>query len=79
MKVVYTEPAFEDLGEILSYLQRNYPAIIPAFEKCLETVVKRIADWPESAQAVAGRPRVRGVPLVRCPYKLVLSGDRSSS
>jgi hypothetical protein len=52
MKVVYTEPAFEDLGEILSYLQRNYPAIIPAFEKCLETVVKRIADWPESAQAV---------------------------
>jgi hypothetical protein len=31
---------------------------------------QRIGDWPESAQEIAERPGVRGVPLIRYPYKV---------
>jgi toxin ParE1/3/4 len=70
MKIVYTASALADLGEILSYLQRNYPTVIPSFEKRLRSLVTRIGDWPESAEAVAERPGVRGAPLIRYPYKV---------
>jgi toxin ParE1/3/4 len=73
MKVVYTRSAREDLHEIVSYLERNYPTAVPGFETCLEIVVKRIGDWPESAQEIAERPGVRGVPLIRYPYKVFYS------
>jgi plasmid stabilization system protein ParE len=70
MRVIYTKGAREDLNAIVSYLERNYPAVISRFEACLEIVIKRIGDWPESAQEIAERPGVRGVPLIRYPYKV---------
>ena len=60
MKIVYTASALADLSEILSYLQRNYPTVIPSLEKRLRTLVTRIGDWPESAETVAKRPGVQG-------------------
>jgi plasmid stabilization system protein ParE len=50
MKVVYTASALADLSEILSYLQRNYPTVIPSFEK-------RLRSW---SHELAIGPKVRG-------------------
>ena len=64
------EGAREDLNAIVSYLERNYPAVISRFEACLEIVIKRIGDWPESAQEnrrEAWRPR-------RAAHSLPLQG-----
>ena len=70
MTVVYTASALADLSEILSYLQHNYPTVIPSFEKKLRSLVTRIGDWPENAETVAERPGVQGAPLVCYPSDL---------
>jgi toxin ParE1/3/4 len=70
MKVVYTDEALANLDEILDYIETHYPTIYPAFERRLRSVVARIGAWPESAEAVAERPGVRAVPLIRYPYKI---------
>ena len=70
MRVIYTKGAREDLNAIVSYLERNYPAVIARFEACLEIVIKRIGDWPESTQEIAERP---GRPR-RAAHSLPLQG-----
>jgi plasmid stabilization system protein ParE len=70
MRVVYTEEALENLDEILAYIASNYPTVYEAFQSRLQSVVKRISEWPGSAQEVAERPGVRVVPLIRYPYKV---------
>jgi toxin ParE1/3/4 len=70
MRVVWTEEALENLDGILLYISAHYPTIYQAFQNRLQSVVKRIGDWPDSAQEVAGRPGVRVVPLIRFPYKV---------
>ena len=70
MKVVYTDEALDNLDEILGFLAANYPIISTLFEKQLRTVCVRIGAWPKSAEAVAERPGVRVVPLIRYPYKV---------
>ena len=70
MKVIYTEPALEDLDAIRRYLAANYPALAVAVEKRMRAVVARIARWLESARRVEERPAVRVVPLIRYPYKV---------
>jgi toxin ParE1/3/4 len=70
MKVVYTDEALRDLDEILAFIGANYPAIEPAFLRRLEMIERRLARWPESAEEVEQRPRVRAVPFIRYPYKL---------
>jgi toxin ParE1/3/4 len=70
MRVVYTEEALENLDEILAYISLNYPTVYEAFQQRLESVVGRIADWPDSAAQVAERPGVRVVPLIRYPFKV---------
>lgn len=70
MRVVYTDEALEDLDEILAYISLNYPTVYQAFQRRLESVIGRIADWPDSAAEVAERPGVRVVPLIRYPFKV---------
>jgi toxin ParE1/3/4 len=70
MRVIYTDEALENLDEILAYIASNYPAVYEAFQSRLQSVVKRISEWPDSAQEVAERPGVRVVPLIRYPYKV---------
>ena len=70
MRVVYTEEALENLDEILTYISTNYPTVYDGFQRRLLSVVRRIADWPDSAQEVADRPSVRVAPLVRYPDRV---------
>ena len=70
MRVVYTDEALENLDEILSYIASNYPTVYAAFQNRLQSAVKRVSEWPDSAQEVAERPGVRVVPLIRYPYKV---------
>ena len=70
MRVVYTDEALENLDGILGYIASNYPTAYEAFQSRLRSVVRRIGDWPDSAQEVAERPGVRVVPLIRYPYKV---------
>jgi toxin ParE1/3/4 len=70
MRVIYTEEALENLDGILAYIASNYPTVYEAFQSRLQSVVKRISEWPDSAQEVAERPGVRVVPLIRYPYKV---------
>ena len=70
MKVAYTEPALEDLDQIRDYVVANYPTLVSVVEEHIHTVIGRIGEWPESAQAVAERPDVRVAPVVRYSYKV---------
>jgi len=64
------EGAREDLNAIVSYLERNYPAVISRFEACLEIVINELVIGPRARKKIAERPGVRGVPLIRYPYKV---------
>lgn len=70
MRVIYTDEALENLDGILAYIASNYPTVYEAFQSRLQSVVKRISEWPDSAREVAERPGVRVVPLIRYPYKV---------
>ena len=70
MRVVYTDEALENLDGILAYIASSYPTAYEGFQSRLRSVVRRIGDWPDSAQEVAERPGVRVVPLIRYPYKV---------
>ncbi len=54
----------------LSFIASNYPTLATPIEERIRAVVARIANWPESARMVEGRPGIRAVPLVRYPYKI---------
>jgi plasmid stabilization system protein ParE len=69
-RVVFTDDAERDLKEILQFISANYPAVYPAFECRLRTILTRIGTWPESAQEVLQRPGIRSVPFIRFPYRL---------
>lgn len=75
MRVVYTGAALQDLDAILSFIAANFPAAYSDFETRMREIERRIGQWPESAQAVAQRPGVRMVPLVRYPYKIFYRVD----
>jgi toxin ParE1/3/4 len=47
MKVVYTASALADLSEILGYLQRNYPTVIPSFESGYVVWSRELAIGPK--------------------------------
>src|SRR5205823_3238264 len=48
-----------------SYLAENYPPVAAAVDRRLQLVIARIAQWPNSGQAVAERPGV-GVRTRKC-------------
>lgn len=70
MKVVYTEPALDDLGEITAWLTRRYPGLGRAVERRLEVVIAHVARWPESMRRTTRHPDVRIALLGRYPYKI---------
>ena len=70
MRVVFTDPALEDVEAIYAYITARYPHISLSVERRFRLVLARIGAWPESAQRVVERPDVRMVPLVRYPYKI---------
>ena len=70
MKLVWTDEALKDLDEIADWLIVHYPAVAPAVERRIRSVVAHIARWPESSRRSAKRPGVRAVPLGRYPYKI---------
>jgi hypothetical protein len=59
----------KNLAGILSYIASHYLASIGIWNP-LRSVIARISQWPDSAQEVVGRPRVRVVPLIWYPYKV---------
>ena len=70
MKVIFTDPALEDIKAIHAYITARYPHVSLSVERRFRLVLARIGAWPESAQRVVERPDVRVVPLVRYPYKI---------
>jgi plasmid stabilization system protein ParE len=68
MRGVYTDEALADIDDILLWLAGNYPAVAPLVSRRIESVVARIARWPQSARVVPSRPGVRAVPLGSYPY-----------
>ena len=70
MRVVLTDHALGDLDEILSAIRLSFPGALAGFEARMGASLRRIGQWPESAERVAGWPGVRVVPLVRYPYKI---------
>jgi len=70
MKVVFTDPALEDIEAIHAYITARHPHISLSVERRFRLVLVRIGTWPESAQRVVERQDVRMVPLVRYPYKI---------
>ena len=70
MRIIFTQPALEDIAEIRIYVAAHYPHALASVERRLRLVLGRIMRWPESAQQVAEHPGVRMVPLVRYPYKI---------
>jgi toxin ParE1/3/4 len=67
MKVIFTEEALANLDAILEYAEAHYPGLSTRLEERVKTVVARIAAWPESAQAITGKPGIRMAPLTRYP------------
>jgi len=63
MKVRYTDEAFRDLDEILTFIGSNYPAILAPLEIRLRAIERRVGEWPESAAEVERRPGVHLVPF----------------
>ena len=70
MKVVFTAEALRDLDDILSFMAVEHPSARRPFETRLRASLRRIGDWPHSAQGVIQRPGVRMVPLVRYPFNI---------
>jgi toxin ParE1/3/4 len=70
MKVIFTEAARRDLDEVLGYLAKNQPHLESLVERRIRAVLGILSQWPESAPAVAQRPKVRVAPLIHYPYRI---------
>ena len=71
MKIEFTNRAVRDLREISSYCRRQFgDRVTAALEARMRDAVANIADFPERAARVEGRPGIRVVPLVRYPFKI---------
>lgn len=78
MRIIFTEPALEDLKEIFTRVATQYPHVSASVERRLCLVLARIERWPESAQEVLERPGVRMVPFIRYPYKVFYRTQQSA-
>src|SRR5207302_9049325 len=70
MTVEYSPRAVSDLRKVSLGSRAFGEAVSAAVEARIREVVARIAQAPESARRLVGRPTVRVVPLVRYPYKI---------
>jgi toxin ParE1/3/4 len=67
MKVRFSESAAADLYDILSFLIDVNPSAAARVGQAIEITVKRISEFPESAQAT-DQPRIRMAPAGRFLY-----------
>ncbi len=77
MSVRYSPRAFNDLVDIVAYLDWRSPAAARAVRRAIETSIAILADFPELAP-LTDIPEVREMTIVRYPYKVyytVLEGD----
>jgi plasmid stabilization system protein ParE len=79
VRIVLTAAALLDLDDIRSYTATHFPTALPALDRRLQAILRRIGAWPESAPAVTNRPGVRMVPLVRDPFRIFyrIAADRA--
>ena len=70
MKVEYSNRATADLRKASAESLSFGDAVAVALEARIRRIVARIAEHPESAQQVIGRPGIHVVPLIRYPYKI---------
>lgn len=71
MKLEYARLAVADLRRISADSRREYgDKVTRALEGRIRASIDRISRAPLSAQAVADRPGVFAVPLVRYPFKI---------
>jgi len=67
MKVRFSESAAADLRDILSFLTDVNPSASARVGQAIETTLKRISEFPDSAQTT-DEPPVRMAPAGRFPY-----------
>ena len=71
MKTLYSNLALADLRRISEDSRRDFgDKVTRALETRIRNSIERISRAPLSAQAVADRPGVHAVPLVRYPFKI---------
>jgi len=68
MRVVYTPRARDDLDAIYSYLNERSPAAASAVLRRIRDRIDRLADFPLMAPPTE-LVEIRGLPIVRYPYK----------
>ena len=68
MRIRFSKLALAELDAILTDIGAENPAAAARLSERLQRVLKRIGQFPRSAQEVAERPGVRRVPPVRYPY-----------
>ena len=69
MKVILTESALVDLGEIYEHLSQFDPLIKKSFKSQLLQVLSRIKRFPQRSPSVVGR-KVHVAILPKYPYKI---------
>jgi plasmid stabilization system protein ParE len=71
VRVEYSKRAVADLRHIAAFYARfSNPAVAERIAARIQEMVARLAELPLSGRAVAQRPGVRVVPLLRYRYKL---------
>jgi plasmid stabilization system protein ParE len=75
MNVVFSRLALGQLDEILSHITQRSPQGAKRVEARFRRVVELIAEHPEAAQEMIGRPGVRRAPLIRYPYLIYYTID----
>ena len=67
MKLVFTEPARDDVADIYGYNSRHSSRAAARVEASIRTACQIIAEFPEAA-ARTNLPNVRRAPMLRYPY-----------
>jgi toxin ParE1/3/4 len=71
MRIEYSKRAIADLRQIATYYARSgEPAVAESIATRIQEVVARLVELPLTGSAVAQRPGVRVVPLLRYRYKI---------
>jgi toxin ParE1/3/4 len=70
MKVEYTNRALTDLRKVSADSRAFGEIVAAAVEARVREVIAHVAEHPEAAAQVAGRPGMRVIPLIRYPYKI---------
>ena len=70
MTIVFTAGARSDLENILAYTKEHHFGQVSKLEARIALTLARIERHPKNAAAMAQRPGIRVVPLMRYPFKI---------